>query len=89
MADELKVCLKASHISRHVHKLELKTNMRVHLQGDAAAGLFAQQLLSLGDGKIAADPTTGLITIPNNFCNIVDSIETFKTSVFPDIRRCF
>ncbi|CAF3486417.1 unnamed protein product [Rotaria sp. Silwood1] len=89
MADELKACLKASYVWRHVHKLELKTNMRVHLQGDAAAGQFAQQLLSLGDGKIAADPTTGLITIPNNFCNIVDSIETLKTCVFPDIRRCF
>ncbi|CAF1606331.1 unnamed protein product [Rotaria magnacalcarata] len=89
MADELKACWKASYLCRHVHKLELKTNMRVHLQGDAAAGQYAQQLLSLGDGKIAADPTTGLITIPNNFCNIVDSIETFKTSVFPDIRRCF
>ncbi|CAF3457631.1 unnamed protein product [Rotaria sp. Silwood1] len=89
MADELKACLKASYLWRHVHKLELKTNMRVHLQSDVAAGQFAQQLLSLGDGKIAADPTTGLITIPNNFCNIVDSIETLKTSVFPDIRRCF
>ncbi|CAF1468876.1 unnamed protein product [Rotaria magnacalcarata] len=89
MADELKACLKASYLWRHVHKLELKTNMRVHLQGDAAAGRFAQQLLSLGNGKIAADPTTGLITIPNNFCNIVESIETLQTSVFPDIRRCF
>jgi ATP-dependent DNA helicase PIF1 len=89
MADELKACLKASYLWRHVHKLGLKTNMRVHLQGDVAAGQFAQQLLSLGDGKIAADPTSGLITIPNNFCNRVDSIETLKTNVFPDIRRCF
>jgi hypothetical protein len=89
MADELKACLKASYLWRHVHKLGLKTNMRVHLQGDVAAGQFAQQLLSLGDGKIAADPTSGLITIPNNFCNVVDSIETLKTNVFPDIRRCF
>jgi hypothetical protein len=67
MADELKACLKASYLWRHVHKLGLKTNMRVHLQGDVAAGQFAQQLLSLGDGKIAAGPTSGLITIPNNF----------------------
>ncbi|CAF3348294.1 unnamed protein product [Rotaria sp. Silwood2] len=89
MADELKACLKASFLWRHIHKLKLKINMRVHLQGDVAASQFAQQLLSLGDGKIVADPTTGLITIPNNFCNIVDSIETLKTSVFPDIRRCF
>ena len=89
MADELKACLKASYLWRHVHKLELKTNMRVHLQGDVAAGEFAQQLLSLGDGKIAADPRTGLITIPNNFCNIAHSIEILKACVFPDIRRCF
>ena len=89
MADELKACLKASYLWRHVHTLELKTNMRVHLQRDIAAGQFAQQLLSLGDGKIAADPTTGLITILNNFCNIVHSIETLKTCVFSDIRLCF
>lgn len=55
---------------------------------DIAAGQFAQQLLSLGDGKIAADPTSGLITIPNNSCNLVDSLETLKNSVFPDIQRC-
>jgi ATP-dependent DNA helicase PIF1 len=89
MADELKACLKASYLWRYVHKLGLKTNMRVHLQGDVAAGQFAQQLLSLGDGKIAADLTSGLITIPNNFCNIVDSIETLKTKVFPDIQCRF
>ena len=74
MADELKACLKASYLWRHVLKLGLKTNMRVHLQGDVAADKFAQQLLNLGDGKIVADPSSGLITIPNNFCNIVDSI---------------
>ncbi|CAF1264648.1 unnamed protein product [Didymodactylos carnosus] len=31
MADELKACLKASYLWRHVLKLGLKTNMRVHL----------------------------------------------------------
>ena len=63
--------------------------MRVYLQGDVAAGQFSQQLVSIGDGKIATGPTTALITIPNNFCNIVHSIETLKTCVFPHIRRCF
>ena len=89
MADELKACLKSSYLWRHVHRLELKTNMRVHLQGDVAAGQFAQQLLNLGDGKIAADPANGLISFPNDFCNIVDSMETLKTKVFPDIRRYY
>ena len=89
MAYELKACWKASYLWRHVHKLGLKTKVRVYLQGDVAADQFAQQLLSLGDGKIAADPTSGLINILNHFCNIVDSIETLKTNVFPDIHRCF
>ena len=89
MADELKACLKYSYLWRHVKTHKLTTNMRVHLQGDIAAGQFAQQLLSLGDGKIAADPIRELITIPNNFCDLVDSLETLKNSVFPDIQRCF
>ncbi|CAF4683798.1 unnamed protein product, partial [Didymodactylos carnosus] len=55
MADEIKVCLKSSPLWKHVIPLGLKTNMRVHLQGDASAGGFAQQLLILGDGKAPAD----------------------------------
>jgi len=89
MADELKACLKSSYLWTHVHRLRLKTNMRVHLQSDAAASQFAEQLLNIGDGKIIVDPISGLITIPSNFCNIVDSIETLKIKVFPNIRQCF
>ena len=89
MADELKACLKASSLWRHVCKLQLITNLRVHLQGDISAANFAEQLLSLGDGKIAADPTTGLIKIPNKFCNIVGSIELLKAKVFSSIQRHF
>ena len=89
MADELKACLKASYLWRHVRKLELKTNMRVHLQGDVSAGRFAEQLLAFGDGKVRADPTTGLIDIPSDFCNSVDSIEMLKNSVFPNIQQHF
>jgi hypothetical protein len=63
--------------------------MRVHLLGDVSAGHFAQQLLTLGDVKVAADPITGLISIPNNFCNMVESVEVLKTSVFPNIRHYF
>ena len=89
MADELKACLKASYLWRYVSKLGLTTNMRVHLQGDVSAGRFAQQLLTLGDGKLPIDPTNGLINIPNNFCNLVESIEVLKNSVFPNIQRHF
>ncbi|CAF1621204.1 unnamed protein product, partial [Didymodactylos carnosus] len=89
MADEIKACLKSSPLWKHVIPLGLKTNMRVHLQGDASAGRFAQQLLILGDGKAPADRITGLIHIPDTFCNVVESIEVMKSSVFPNIRSHF
>ena len=37
-------------VVKHLH-----TNMRVHLQGDEAAGEFADQLLAIGDGKYPID----------------------------------
>ncbi|CAF4403118.1 unnamed protein product, partial [Adineta steineri] len=75
MADELKACLKSSYLWRHVVPFKLSTDMRVHLQGDVSAGRFAKQLLAIGNGKIPADPVSGLINISDNFCNIVESVE--------------
>ena len=89
MADELKACLKASYLWRYVRKLGLTTNMRVHLQGDVSAGRSAQQLLTPGDGNVPVNPPDGLISIPNSFCNLVESIEVLKTSVFPNIQHHF
>ena len=89
MADELKACLKSSGLWRYVTSLRLTTNMRVHLQGDANAGRFAGQLLTLGNGKAPVDPNTELISFPDNFCNIVDSLEALKNSVFPNIQNHF
>ncbi|CAF4846495.1 unnamed protein product, partial [Rotaria sp. Silwood2] len=60
--------------------------MRVHLQGDVSAGRFAEQLLAIGNGKIPADPVSGLINISDNFCNIVESVEELKSKVFPNIQ---
>lgn len=88
MVDELKACLKASYLWIYVRKLELKTNMRVYLQDDVDAGNFPQQLLMFGDGKLPADPR-GLISIPQGFCKLVDSLEMLKTHVFPDIQANF
>jgi hypothetical protein len=39
--DELNTCLKAFHLWRYVKKFTLTTNMRVHLTGDASAGIFS------------------------------------------------
>jgi ATP-dependent DNA helicase PIF1 len=59
------------------------------VQGDANAGHFAGQLLTLGNGKPPVNPNTGLISFPDKFCNIVDSIEALKNSVFPNIQNHF
>ena len=58
--------------------------MRVQLQGNANAGQFARQLLTLGNGQV-----TELIRFPDGFCNIVDSMEVLKNSVLPNIQEQF
>ncbi|EPB68564.1 hypothetical protein ANCCEY_12347 [Ancylostoma ceylanicum] len=88
-ADELNACLKASYLWRHVHKMTLSTNMRVHLQGDECARSFAEQLLRLGDGTFPVDPATDLISFPSNFCNVVASLEELVDKVFSDISENF
>lgn len=84
-ADELNACLKASHLWRLVKKLSLTVNMRVQLQNDVSAQLFASQLLDVGNGKIVMDGTTGLITLPSDFCVIVGSKEDLISNVYPNI----
>lgn len=86
-ADELNACLKASSLWHFVHKLSLTQNMRVQLQDDPSALLFAKRLLDIGNGKIAVDNTTGLITLPAHLCVINNSQEDLISSVYPNIAR--
>ena len=53
-------------------KISLKTNMRVQLQHDESAEVFAKQLLDIGNGKMEMDASTHCITFPKNFCQIVE-----------------
>jgi len=88
-ADELNACLKASYLWRHVEKLTLSTNMRVHLLQDAAAQIFAKQLLDMGNGKLPIDPTTREISFPPNFCQMQSLIQNVVQKVFSDITNNF
>ncbi|KAM4034540.1 ATP-dependent DNA helicase PIF1-like [Anomaloglossus baeobatrachus] len=88
-ADKLNACLKASYLWKKVKKMSLNTNMRVYITGDVSAGLFSNQLLTIGDGKAPVNSTTGQITFPSNFCCIVTSIEELKAKVFPNIQLHF
>ena len=84
-ADELNACLKKSNLWRHVKKITLSTNMRVHLHGDVSAETFAKQLLNIGDGKIPVDPATHEISFPPNFSQLQASIDDLEKVIFPDI----
>lgn len=61
--------------------------MRVVLQNDQSADLFSKQLLAVGNGEIPIDISTGLISLPPDFCQFASSKEELITQVFPDIGR--
>lgn len=88
-ADELNACLKNSALWRHVKKITLSTNMRVHLLGDVSAQTFASQLLNMGDGKLPILPETQEISFPMNFCQLQPSVEDLEKNVFPNIENNF
>ncbi|XP_072395235.1 uncharacterized protein [Diabrotica undecimpunctata] len=84
-ADEINACLKSSNLWRYVKKLQLKTNMRVTLLNDTSAEDFSEQLLTIGNGQVPVDESSGLISFPNNFCNFVSSKDELINNVFPNI----
>ncbi|CAI6346155.1 unnamed protein product [Macrosiphum euphorbiae] len=84
-ADELNACLKSSGLWLHVHKLSLKTNMRVQLRNEASADLFAKQLLDMGNGLMTVDQSTQCITLPADFCKITATADELIAKVFPNL----
>ncbi|XP_015602996.1 uncharacterized protein LOC107271468 [Cephus cinctus] len=84
-ADEINACLKSPPLWRNVEKVQLYINMRVQMLEDPSAETFSNQLLDIGDGKIAVYENTGCIKLPTNFCTIVDSQNALIDSIFPDV----
>lgn len=60
--------------------------MRVQLQNDRSAETFSHQLLGIGNEKVPVDLTSGRISLPHNFCNLVTSKEELVEKVFPNIQ---
>ena len=89
MTNETKTCLKSSYLWRYVIKLELKTNMSVHLLGDVPTIQFVQWLLILGDKKAPVKLANGLINILDKFCTVIESMKVLKNTAFPNIRNYF
>lgn len=86
-ADELNACLKASFLWQYVKKIELKTNMRVHLLRDTTAQTFSKQLLTIGNGEHPTDPISKEISFPSNFCQHENSLHGLIQKIFPDIKK--
>ncbi|GFY44583.1 ATP-dependent DNA helicase [Trichonephila inaurata madagascariensis] len=59
--------------------------MRVALLNDTSAKDFSEQLLTIGNGQVPVDESSGLISFPNNFCNFVSSKDELINNVFPNI----
>ena len=82
-ADELKACLKSSHLWQSVKKLRFTTNMRAQLHGDQLSGQFATDLLTLGDGKVPVGADGDIPLSPLGI--LVESVEGLRGRVFPSI----
>ena len=83
---EISACLKYSILWQHVKTLKLTTNTRVQLQNDRSADIFSHQLLEIWNRKAPVDLTSGRISLPHNFCNLVMSKEELVEKVFPNIQ---
>ncbi|XP_037948063.1 uncharacterized protein LOC119679656 [Teleopsis dalmanni] len=59
--------------------------MRIGLQSDLAAELFAKQLLDIGNGNVSLHENTHFIKLPENGYKIVNSEEELIENVFPNI----
>ncbi|XP_014790458.1 uncharacterized protein LOC106883834 [Octopus bimaculoides] len=82
-ADEVYACLKSSTLWPKVKTLSLSTNMPPHLLGDSMSAAFAEDILTLGEGKVPRNDS-GDISI-SELCNTVDNPSDLLETVFPNL----
>jgi len=80
---------KKSYLWDHAVVKHLHTNMRVHLHGDEAAGEFAGQLLTIGDGKYHIDTSPDIIQLPENIGTFVCTKDELVSKVYSDLLSNF
>ncbi|XP_071579388.1 uncharacterized protein [Temnothorax nylanderi] len=82
-ADEVKACVKKSHLWSLIKKISIRKNMRVHLKGDVFAGQFSKILLKIGDGEYSE--IEGKVIIPASLGLVVKTLESLINKIYPDI----
>jgi len=88
-ADEIKACLKKSHLWLHVRTLHLTTNMRVAFHGDTSAGNFSRRLLQVGEMTHPVDPATGELTFQKDLGNVVNNLDELVQNVYPNLGHMY
>lgn len=81
--DEINACLKSSTLWPHITKLQLTINMRVRRGGNQNAEEFSDLLLKIGDGRYPNEE--GLITLRDDLCEIVTSLERLILLVYGNL----
>ena len=81
-ADELRACLKSSALWKKVKILKLTENMRAKIFGDASSARFAEDLLTLGEGRAPRDKD-GLVDM-TQVGRVVSGEEELIGRVFPN-----
>lgn len=82
-ADELKACLKKSHLWSKVKVFKLTKNMRAENSGDLRSVQFAKDLLAVGEGRYPTDEN-GTISL-ERLANNVKSTHELCQEVFPNL----
>ncbi|GBP19537.1 hypothetical protein EVAR_102085_1 [Eumeta japonica] len=59
--------------------------MRVALLNNPSAEDSCKQLLTIGNGRVPVDKSSGFISFPPNFCNLVSSKDELIENVFPNM----
>ncbi|XP_029643502.1 uncharacterized protein LOC115217923 [Octopus sinensis] len=81
--DEVGACLKSSMLWPQVNTLSLSTYMRAHLLGDSTSTTFAEDILSLGEGKVPRNDRGDKFI--SELYNTMDNPSDLLETVFPNL----
>ena len=83
-ANIVDACLKSSSLWRLVQQYRLTTNMRVALQADERAEIFANKLLRLGNGETDTVQSPDYVSLLN-FGTPAENIDILLNRIYPQI----
>ena len=83
-ANIVDACLKSSSLWRLVQQYRLTTNMRVALQADERAEMFANKLLRLGNGETDTVQSPDYVSLLN-FGTPAENIDILLDRIYPQI----